>query len=120
MVTAVTFSYSGFYDIPHYLLLSPLLFHLLVSLRLSDQGVKLLREVMVTNDTIRYRVYDVIIDSILTTDQALECAVTVGFFSNILEVDMSLYGIIYLLPNVHIWCVRNLSLYRFSAGSGKL
>eukprot|EP00116_Pleurobrachia_bachei_P010374 sb/3470636/ len=40
---------------------------------------------MATNDTIRYRVFDVIIDSILTTDQALEFAVTVGFFSNILE-----------------------------------
>ena len=55
-------------------------------LTLSDQGVKLLKEVMAKSDTIRYRVFDVIIDSILISDQAFEFASAAGFLPKILEV----------------------------------
>ena len=55
-------------------------------LTLSDQGVKLLKEVMGRSDTIRYRVFDVIIDGILISDQAFEFAMSAGFIPKILEV----------------------------------
>ena len=55
-------------------------------LTLSDQGVKLLKEVMERSDIIRYRVFDVIIDSILISDQAFEFANGAGFIPKILEV----------------------------------
>jgi len=51
----------------------------------SDQGVKLLKEVMGRSDTIRYRVFDVIIDGILISDQAFEFAMSAGFIPKILE-----------------------------------
>ena len=38
------------------------------------------------SDTIRYRVFDVIIDGILISDQAFEFAMSAGFIPKILEV----------------------------------
>ena len=60
-------------------------------LTLSDQGVKLLKEVMRKSDTIRYRVFDIIIDSILISDQAFEFASAAGFLPKILEVRLNHY-----------------------------
>lgn len=56
-----------------------------VMILFSDQGVKLLKEVMEKSDTVRYRVFDVIIDSSLVSGQALEYAQTSGFITKMLE-----------------------------------
>jgi len=51
----------------------------------SDQGLKLLDEVASTSDTNRYRVFDVLIDSIMVSDQALDFCNHSGLTGKILE-----------------------------------
>ena len=58
---------------------------------LSDEGVKVMHEVMAVSDTVRYRVFDIIIDSILQSDQALEHAVKNGLLSSLIKVIIVLY-----------------------------
>ena len=53
-----------------------------------------MKEVMSKSDTIRYRMFDVIIDSSLVSGQALEFAESNGFITQILEV----YGSIQIRP----------------------
>ena len=52
----------------------------------SDQGMKLLDEVSSTSDINRYRVFDVLIDSIMISDQALDFCNHGGLTDKMLEV----------------------------------